>query len=644
MREDALLGIRDRIERVLVKGAERTPAQRAGLETRLSASSLRPAGMPPSAILLIDELADPLPGRLAAGGGLRCDPGWQQALEQRLTALYQRAVRPRAGTLPAGAQAVLFRDRGELIACWTLAGLRGQTSTWWWRLLRLPAGGAGASPAYAALSPDPRWLPAAAARLADWGALLEVAAALERGEAAQLERGLRAAYRLPAPPAASPQGAADAPAIRSASMPHTPPTRRRAPDTPTGPSSRGPWAPWLPAPACIRLHAEQEALFGLALILFHAPERARAPGFETRRAERLAVRRSRRPAPQAGTEPAAFPVTATSPLGAGDAFAAGGTPVTADARAGGEAAPSPTGAPAFAREEPRAGQPAASPASELRSAAGGEAASTGEAGRVWEGDAPRTSPPLDDDSQPAPADSLLEARLPTRIGGVLYLVHLLVELDLPAVFEADWRLASAVGGWGTLDLVARGLLAADPQRARSPRNGAPRSDTFCDRHDRHDDLGEDDLWDDPIWAVLADLDGRRLDQPPGGAYRCDARFVAPASWGSRPPRSGLPPDASIPGPRHQGPPADDLDRWLRAALPWLEHRLSQALDATQGDELLTRGLGALLAARGWLTASATHVDLVLPLDQARVALRRAGLDRTPGWVAHLGRVVSFHFE
>jgi hypothetical protein len=43
-------------------------------------------------------------------------------------------------------------------------------------------------------------------------------------------------------------------------------------------------------------------------------------------------------------------------------------------------------------------------------------------------------------------------------------------------------------------------------------------------------------------------------------------------------------------------------------------------------------------------ATDTHVDLVLPLGAARLDVRAAGLDRSPGWWAAGGRVVRFHFR
>lgn len=44
-----------------------------------------------------------------------------------------------------------------------------------------------------------------------------------------------------------------------------------------------------------------------------------------------------------------------------------------------------------------------------------------------------------------------------------------------------------------------------------------------------------------------------------------------------------------------------------------------------------------------LIASASHVDLHFRLNDARLPVRRAGLDINPGWLPWLGRVVTFHY-
>ena len=50
-----------------------------------------------------------------------------------------------------------------------------------------------------------------------------------------------------------------------------------------------------------------------------------------------------------------------------------------------------------------------------------------------------------------------------------------------------------------------------------------------------------------------------------------------------------------------------------------------------------------LAMPGRVQVTSTHVDVVLALEQLNLAVRVAGLDRDPGWVPSLGRIVLFHF-
>jgi len=44
-----------------------------------------------------------------------------------------------------------------------------------------------------------------------------------------------------------------------------------------------------------------------------------------------------------------------------------------------------------------------------------------------------------------------------------------------------------------------------------------------------------------------------------------------------------------------------------------------------------------------LIATASHLDIHFHLNDANLAVRRAGLDLNPGWLPWLGRVVNFHF-
>ncbi len=54
-------------------------------------------------------------------------------------------------------------------------------------------------------------------------------------------------------------------------------------------------------------------------------------------------------------------------------------------------------------------------------------------------------------------------------------------------------------------------------------------------------------------------------------------------------------------------------------------------------------LHALIRRPAWVSASDTHIDVVYPMSDVDIRLRRRGLDADPGWVPWFGRIVTFHF-
>ena len=107
------------ISRLRLRGAPADPlAARLRLASALSAADLQPAGLPAAAIVVIRALCDPLPGRVSLMQAGQPPPlAWQQAVGRRIDALARRAVRPALGFVPDSADAVLFLDRSELLAC-----------------------------------------------------------------------------------------------------------------------------------------------------------------------------------------------------------------------------------------------------------------------------------------------------------------------------------------------------------------------------------------------------------------------------------------------------------------------------------------------------------------------------------------------
>jgi hypothetical protein len=252
-------------------------------------------------------------------------------------------------------------------------------------------------------------------------------------------------------------------------------------------------------------------------------------------------------------------------------------------------------------------------------------------------------------------------RIHTRLGGVFYLVNLALYLQLYGDGE---NLPLPL--WDFVALIARALLTGDSRIA--------------------DTLAGVGFADDPVWELLAELAGHAADESPG------AGFVAPAAW--RLPRAWLTPFTPGPvqhridrdrltiwhaegfaiidvpaetdpaaqlagelaayvgaiGPAHAAPaapsleiapvsPADPAQDWVARLVPYVRARLRRAL-GIEDDEIVAR----LLVHTARVHATATHVDVVLPLDALPIEVRFAGLDRDPGWVPAAGRFIAFHFE
>ncbi len=101
--------------------------------------------------------------------------------------------------------------------------------------------------------------------------------------------------------------------------------------------------------------------------------------------------------------------------------------------------------------------------------------------------------------------------------------------------------------------------------------------------------------DDPLWEALAELAGS--ERTPAGLQQAS--------------------------------------KWLSGEWPRLEAWLLERLESLDALSLQQR-------ATCYLTQ--THLDVVYAIDEISLPLRLAGLDRDPGWVPQLGRVIQFHFE
>lgn len=275
----------------------------------------------------------------------------------------------------------------------------------------------------------------------------------------------------------------------------------------------------------------------------------------------------------------------------------------------------------------------------------------------------------------------------THLGGVLYLINLLTWLKLPHSWDNDGTFARQMSGWAVVEVLAHGLLGRLHEQYRQ----------------------------DPIWQVLALLDGRKSDHPimARNMVLAEARaFRLPASWlkplgevvlwsafqknerlllfddvagflvadvplhghtffAVAQAEVGAYRDAGLDVSWHIGNlthapvmlseravlttfpeewekywlsayMGEEVWWWLVRMLGFVHHMLAQMLDEPIGDG--TQLAELLLCQPGQLVVSRTHVDVYMSIEEIRIAIRRAGLDRNPGWVPDLARIVYLHFE
>ncbi|HSN76452.1 MAG TPA: hypothetical protein VL334_15355 [Anaerolineae bacterium] len=620
------------IGRLRVQGRHKdSPALRMALSRLLAGADLRPPGLSPQAVLIVRSLADPQPGRMAAGlRAGRVQAAWERAAQQRLADLQRRAARPALGPAPPDAEAVLFADESELLACLARDvshGVAGQR--WWWRAWLRSAGRSGwwsGNDGWAAclvqqLVQRPHLTPAVLAHLHRWE---DAVALLNLLTPAQARAVLHAMLQG--------RGLAGLPGD---------------PSLPIGSSPPPPWltVASLSTASARDLGRERQALLGLALDLAARPQMVASAGYQRRLYAwwQAAGQESASSATGVGVQdgPGAPTLAGDAGAHANEMAALGKVAIPGD--------DADLGVVAAARLEQPA-IPGTAVTSAAPKGAGFAQPAVGDSHlQVQEPGMARSSKPADLGSdaafgpfeaaasaEPAIASPLWPADgVPTRLGGVLYLVNLMAALDLPACCERGWRLASGVGPWGLLHALGWELL------------------------------GQEAVAGDALWPALALLDGRPAHEAPGWRLprsrpRRWPAFELPAGWfkdlgfdtaqtptqptGFDTAQTPTQPTASAHYLRWQAAGLGQsyrplLARWLALALPFIDLRLRLAL----GLPAEASPAAALLALPGQLYVTATHVDLVASLEHISLPARLAGLDRNPGWLPDFGRVVTFHF-
>jgi hypothetical protein len=695
------------ILRIKIEG-DNTPSLCLSLSNMLSNADMRPKGISPSAILIIRDLSDPLPGRLKPRPGvMQVDATWEQAVQSALSRIYHQAVRPVNGYIPSNADAVLFADEGEMLACLALDMKRGEAfGRWWWKVVMKNFSAPG-NPGDLLCSRG-IFVPAALHHLVEWDKAEEVVSSLSPGQALSVISCICTEFKIPdfstgtvlAFPASDKVISQNEYAGPGREVLHVFSTELRT-SSGSGPQT-GQWERrLLSLPQ--RIGKERVLLLGLGLSLYQEPDMVRMDTFvrqvrkwwhsqEVSGEEYLYERSPDMKRPVHETRVHKTPVSNTRVHETSVHETPGRETPAPSSRmqdmdltrydTAGETGSDDGGftidnenrmtAPEqFIFEEEKAGQVRHQdstvvekvPGSEVKEGIGqtGESHSRNEPIHREESPAFRESNERTEIPSIKPAEPLEEA-VNTRLGGIFYLINLMRKLDLPACFEEGWQLASQLGSWGTLDVLGRALSGQE-------------------------------LAEDPVWNVLAQLGGRESGELPGAVFYGNPAYRLPAGWltyvsadsiyytafsgqrlrlwseeylifdcqadepaleelvekelkicslttdpaGFVSSRFDQAPVENITGTLVEGL-HPDLKGWLTMVMPfirfWLRHALNYDGDISE----------MLLLCAGRLYITSTHVDLVMRMEDISLPVRMAGLDIDPGWLPDFGRVIQFHFE
>ena len=643
------------ISTLRVRGVtEDKPELRLILASLLSNADVYPPGIPPSAILIVRHVADPLPGQVAPHrNAVRINSAWEQAVQNAVADIYRRATRPVQGRLSADAEAVLFADEGEMLACLALDIHRGEAmERWWWKHILRFLTLSSTDDLCTLLCQQAQYGPALFQHLASWRQAGSVIASLSPDQAIAVTSAICRAYCLPDFTCLAVRGKAlpnrnrhervdyhDAHEEKDIFRPEPPWVE----DTPSlerlsaawEPPALPPWASFLSLTSIPKhLDRERQCLLGMGLSLYLAPATVRTEAFlqtlerwwntqEKRSATAQALRRGRvwqqhemrrrrLPVSQEDAKRAHIQVidNPTTVFIADEVThrpSSGPEPVRP-----GLDAPEQSRVPeAEAIPDPALPMIHLTPTPQQGSNDPGPPGVT-ETEAIPDPTLPMihlTPTPRPGSDEPGPpevpeAEGIPDPVLPfsdgttTHLSGVFYLINLMESLGLPACCEAEWRLASQVGAWGVLEVLARALLGQ----------------------------AYDELAVDPLWKALAELDNRAPGSLAGERLQVDVSDHLPP-YDS--------PDSQLLAGLHPR-----LKCWLSMSLPGIRIRLQQLLGITDDPQELVL---TLLLYRGHLYISSTHVDVVMHLDDISLPVRLAGLDQNPGWQPDFARVIQFHF-
>ena len=378
--------------------------------------------MPPSAILVVRSLTDPLPGTLLENrAAFAAHTDWKNAFHHALANRYQQAVRPEKGRIFQDSDSVVFLDEAEFIACLLLDLTEsGHTPKWWWKTLaRRFSFLHRADYLKSLLVSATKQVPAIFSYLVSWNAVLPVIRQLSSDEVLDILQEVCSTFKQE-----------EVAYIFSSSTPlgtrNKLPNKEGIPDFESDLSPDPPWDHSIQSLSVFnRLPKAHAILLGISLLFQKDPGRILSKKFIHDLQQWYVFTPNSKPANTRDENTSYDRLQHTRPANS-NSMPFSGT--------GGK------------EENTSTLQPRSSPQK-------------------------RTTKPTYQPINKKPNHTPLHSahnnitsieRIDTRYGGIFFLVNLMEYLCIPSVFEEDWALESQAGSWYVLICLARSFIAQSP--------------------------------------------------------------------------------------------------------------------------------------------------------------------------------------
>lgn len=220
---------------------------------------------------------------------------------------------------------------------------------------------------------------------------------------------------------------------------------------------------------------------------------------------------------------------------------------------------------------------------------------------------------------------------PTACAGLFFLIPVLSRLGFNRMLDANPHLNEYHLPERFLSFVGERLVIPDDDPAISFLAAAVRR---AEPAPSHCEFTAPSIWLEGLCRRGPLVVCRMPDEPLRRALCDSSEKLTLALWRGHAPENvrALIGDAGL--KRSLSPRANDLqillESWLIAARRWCR-RFARI------------GLSELVCRAGRVSQMRTHIDVLFDHRQADVRVRKAGLDLNPGWVAWLGRVVTFYY-